>query len=215
MKKIIFVLVLSMFLAGCVPPSETLQQLSSVEVREYEGKMLDSVASFRDNSIKGVQFVNMSEYELEIIGLVENNISLTYEEVLENQKYSKVVTLHCVEGWSRRILWEGMLIKDLLDKAGVKKEANTVIFHAYDGYTSSLPLDYIIDNNIILAYNQNNVTLPPENGFPFQVVAEDKYGIKWVKWVTKIELSDDKNYSGFWESRGYSNEADVGGRVLE
>jgi DMSO/TMAO reductase YedYZ molybdopterin-dependent catalytic subunit len=214
MKNKILILILVLFLAGCVPPPETLQQLSSVEVREYEGKKLDSVSSFRDNSIKGVQFVNITEYELEITGLVENNISLTYEEVLENQKYSKVVTLYCVEGWSRKILWEGVLIKDLVEKAGAKEEANTVIFHAYDGYTSSLPLDYIINNQIILAYRQNNVTLPPENGFPFQVVAEDKYGIKWVKWVTKIELSDDEDYRGFWEARGYDNKADVGGPVL-
>lgn len=215
MNKIIFTFVLILFLAGCIPQSENLKELSAVEVREYEGERLDSVASFRDNSIKGVQFVDIKNYTLDIIGLVKNEKSLTYDAVLENQKYSKVVTLHCVEGWSRKILWEGVLIKDLIDIASADSEANTVIFHAYDGYTSSLPLDYIINNEIILAYKQNNVTLPPENGFPFQVVAEDKYGIKWVKWVTKIELSDDENYRGFWEARGYNNKADVGGSVSE
>jgi DMSO/TMAO reductase YedYZ molybdopterin-dependent catalytic subunit len=102
-----------------------------------------------------------------------------------------------------------------LDDVNVLDRANTVIFYAYDGYSTSLPLDYILNNNIIMAYKLNNVTLPPERGFPFQLVAEDKWGYKWIKWITKIELSDDTSYEGFWESRGYSDEGDVGGPVLK
>jgi DMSO/TMAO reductase YedYZ molybdopterin-dependent catalytic subunit len=51
----------------------------------------------------------------------------------------------------------------------------------------------------------NNLTLPSERGFPFQLVAEDRWGYKWVKWITDIEISDNEDYEGFWESRGYSN----------
>ena len=206
MRKFAFVLAL-VVLAGCVP--ETIRQLQSVEVREYEGEMLGSVGDFRENSISGVQLINISEYRLGITGLVENEASLTYEEVLANPKYSKVVTLYCVEGWNARVLWEGVLVKDLIEKAGVKPEANTIIFHAYDKYTTALPLDYITGNDIIIAYRLNNVTLPPENGFPFQLVAEDKLGYKWIRWLTKIELSDDPEYLGTWEKRGFSNTADV------
>jgi DMSO/TMAO reductase YedYZ molybdopterin-dependent catalytic subunit len=46
-------------------------------------------------------------------------------------------------------------------------------------------------------------------GFPFQLAAEDKWGYKWIKWVTKIELSNNPDYRGFWESRGYSNQGDI------
>jgi len=60
-----------------------------------------------------------------------------------------------------------------------------------------------------MAYKMNDLTLPPERGFPFQLVAEKKWGYKWIKWITKIELSDDEEYRGYWESRGYSNEADL------
>ena len=84
-----------------------------------------------------------------------------------------------------------------------------MIFHAYDGYTTSLPLDYIIENKIMLAHKMNGVILPAERGFPFQLVAESKWGYKWIKWVTQIELSNDPNYRGYWESRGYSNNADL------
>lgn len=120
-----------------------------------------------------------------------------------------------MEGWDVTILWEGLLIEDLLKQAGVKDTAITTIFHAADGYTSSLPLDYIQQNKIMLAYKMNGLELPPERGFPFQVVAESKWGYKWVKWVTKIELSDDPDYRGFWESRGYHNEADYPGLKTE
>jgi DMSO/TMAO reductase YedYZ molybdopterin-dependent catalytic subunit len=114
-----------------------------------------------------------------------------------------------VEGWSVAILWEGLLVKDLLAGAKVKPEAKVVIFYAYDGYTTSLPLDYIMNNNILMAYKMNGVTLPPERGFPFELVAESKWGYKWEKWVTQIELSDDVNYRGYWERQGYSNSADL------
>ena len=107
------------------------------------------------------------------------------------------------------ILWEGVLVKDLINDAELDQKANTLIFHAYDGYTTSLPLDYIVENNIILASKMNSVTLPPERGFPFQLVAESKWGYKWIKWVTQIEVSDDPDYRGYWESRGYSNSADL------
>jgi len=115
-----------------------------------------------------------------------------------------------VEGWGVDILWEGILLEDLIDSAHALSGARQVIFHAHDGYTTSLPLEYIRDNDILLAYKMNGVTLPPERGFPFQLVAEEKWGYKWIKWVTKIELSDDAGYRGYWEDRGYSDDADVG-----
>jgi DMSO/TMAO reductase YedYZ molybdopterin-dependent catalytic subunit len=114
-----------------------------------------------------------------------------------------------VEGWSVTILWEGVLVKDMLEESNVLPSAKVVIFHAYDGYTTSLPLDYIMNNDIMMAYKMNEITLPPERGFPFQLVAESKWGYKWIKWITEIELSDDVNYQGYWESRGYSNTADL------
>jgi DMSO/TMAO reductase YedYZ molybdopterin-dependent catalytic subunit len=213
-KPVLAVLVLAVFvLAGCLqqPVSEEIKQLQEVEVRNYEGENLSSVGDFRENSIKGPQTVPLDSYRLEVTGLVDNLQFYSYGQVLEKQPYSKVVTLFCVEGWNAKILWEGVKIEDILNEAGVKPEANTVIFHAYDGYTSSLPLDYVLENDILLAYKMNGVTLPPERGFPFQVVAEDKWGYKWVKWVTEIQLSNDPGYEGFWESRGYNNNGDVSG----
>ena len=199
-------------LAGCPAGSEPdgNGSLGPVEVREYEGEKLSSVNAFRENSIKGPQRVDIETYQLEVRGLVENPTSFSYDQVLEGfDSYKKVVTLYCVEGWEATILWEGVLVSDLLAEVGPLPEAEVVIFHAYDGYTTSLPLDYVIDNDILMAYMMNEIPLPPERGFPFELVAESKWGYKWIKWITDIELSDDTDYRGYWENRGYSNTADL------
>jgi DMSO/TMAO reductase YedYZ molybdopterin-dependent catalytic subunit len=181
-----------------------------VEVRSYQGADLSSVNDFRENSIRGPQHVNMSEYRLTVTGLTNTTDVYTYSEVLgAYPHYSKVVTLFCVEGWEATILWEGVLVRDLIRHAGPDPHATTVVFTAHDGYTTSIPLDYLMNRDIIMAYRMNNVTLPAERGYPFQLVAEDKWGYKWVKWIEKIELTDDPTYRGYWEQRGYSNTGDL------
>ncbi len=209
------VLLLSLLFFGCGTSNDDtssltdLQELTKIEVTEYEGKDLSSLTDFRENSIKGPQYINTDVYTLTIDGLVEQPNSLTYDEVLDNQKYTKVVTLHCVEGWSVDILWEGILLADLFEAVDIQERADTVIFHSEDGYSTALPLQTIMDRQLMIAYKMNGVVLPPERGFPFQLVAEDKLGYKWIKWITRIELSDDANYKGYWEQRGFDNEADV------
>jgi len=192
------------------PPERGPSSLPAVEVRSYQGKDLSSLNAFRENSIKGPQHINESEYRLTVTGLTDKTDIYTYPEVLERYpNYTKLVTLHCVEGWDATILWEGIQVRDLIREAGPGPSANTVVFTAHDGYTTSFPLDYLMNRDILMAYRMNNVTLPVERGYPFQLVAEDKWGYKWVKWIVKIELTDDPGYKGYWEQRGYSNTGDL------
>jgi DMSO/TMAO reductase YedYZ molybdopterin-dependent catalytic subunit len=202
---------LAALLTGCARNGVSdNRDLASVQIKEYRGEHLSDIGDFHENSIKGPQHVDINSYRLQVSGLVDKPLSYTYVDVVSGHKsYRKLVTLDCVEGWSVKILWEGALVSDLIDPAGVLPGANTVIFHAYDGYTTSLPLSYIRDKNIVLAYKINGVELPPERGFPFQLVAEDKWGYKWIKWVTKIELSDNPDYKGYWEQAGYSNDGSL------
>ena len=173
------------------------------------GIVIDPTIGPRDNSIKGIQNISIDTYRLKISGLVDESIELEYEDVIDLDSYEIKITLYCVEGWDATILWKGVLLEDLMRLGGINPEANTVIFHAVDGYTTSLPIKTIINNQLILAYSANGLELPPEMGYPFIVVAEDKLGYKWARWVSEIELSDDEDYRGFWEKRGYSNEADI------
>lgn len=202
-------LLIALIVAGIYWQS-TPRMLYPQEIREYQGENLSSISDFRENSIKGPQHINESTYSLTITGLVNKTVELSYNDVINGfQKYQKVITLHCVEGWSVKILWEGFLLKDLLNEAGITPEAVNVIFYAYDGYSTSLPLNFILEKNILIAYKMNGLTLPLERGFPFELVAESKYGYKWIKWITAIELSDNMSYTGYWESRGFSNDATV------
>ncbi len=188
--------------------------VEEVEIREYQGERLGSVDDFRENSIKGVQYVDEATYSLTLDGLVDRPTSWSYPELLEMEHLAKLVTIHCVEGWSVKALWEGIPLARLFEHAGPLEEANTVVFHAADGYTTSLPLDFILERNLIIADRINGIPLPPKNGFPFELVAEEKWGYKWIKWIVRIELTDDPSYRGFWESRGYSNDGDVDGPKL-
>lgn len=206
---IVLVLIVSCNKNNSRVKKENSIDLGDKEVLNYKGEKLDSINKFRENSIKGPQYINVDEYSLILNGLVKNPVKLSYNDVLSLQSYKKLVTLNCVEGWSVKILWEGILVKDLLKNVEPENNANTVIFYAKDGYSTSLPLKYIIDNNIIIAYKMNNIVLPPKRGFPFQLIAEQKWGYKWIKWITRIELSNNPDYKGFWESRGYSNDADL------
>lgn len=189
----------------------TRSRFRSGEIQEFQGKFLDPAIGPRDNSIKGIQQVDIARYRLMVDGLVSQPQTLAYEEAKALPNAERLITLHCVEGWQATILWQGVLIEDLIARAGVRPEADTVIFHAVDGYTTSLPLSLIRERKLILAHMANGLPLPPHMGYPFIVVAEDKLGYKWARWVSRIELSSDRNYRGYWEQFGYSNDASLDG----
>lgn len=217
-------------LAGCTPPTQPLGPvgplvateapsptstagavpLPSVEVTSYRGKRLDPVIALHENSIKGPQRIDHGTYRLRVDGMVKRPLTLTYDQVLARQpNYAKIVTLNCVEGWSVTFLWQGVLVRDLLNDAGVEPGAKVVIFKAHDGYTDAFPIDYFTKRDIVMAYRENGVPLTAEWGWPFQLVAEDKWGYKWVKWIEEIQVSADGNYRGYWEQRGYSNDGSL------
>ena len=187
----------------------TLARFRTDEIQSYQGQRLDPAIGPRDNSIKGIQYLNLDTYTLTINGLSGSSLSLTYDQVIAYPTQQRLITLHCVEGWEATILWEGVSLMDLIELANPSEEVSTIIFHASDGYTTSLPLETIQEKDLILAYRANGLPLPPEMGFPFIVVAQEKLGYKWARWVTSIELSSDTDYLGYWESRGYSNLADL------
>ena len=187
----------------------TLARFRTDEIQSYQGQRLDPAIGPRDNSIKGIQYLRLDTYTLTITGLYGSSLSLTYDQVVAYPTQQRLITLFCVEGWEATILWEGVSLMDLIELANPSEEVTTIIFHASDGYTTSLPLETIQEKDLIIAYRANGLPLPPEMGFPFMVVAQEKLGYKWARWVTEIELSSDEDYKGYWESRGYSNLADV------
>ena len=187
----------------------TSSRLPEVEAVEYQGTKLMPQNSQGNNAIKGTQKLDRDTYSLRVTGLVVQKLNLSYSQILELPAYSEVVYMPCVEGWGFYAKWTGFRVTDLLNSSGLGSGASYVLFSSADGYSTSLPLNYLRQNRILLAYGLNDLTLPPDRGFPLQLVAENKYGYKWAKWITSIEVTD-KDIRGYWEARGYSNSANVG-----
>jgi DMSO/TMAO reductase YedYZ molybdopterin-dependent catalytic subunit len=183
--------------------------LPETEAREYKGKRLVPVSEQGNNAISGTQHLDRKSLRLNITGLVMRNMSISYEEMLALPAYTELAYMPCVEGWGFDAKWTGFRVTDLLNMSGILPGSIYVVFHSADGYTTGLPLAYLRDNQILLAYGINDVTLPEDRGFPLQLVAKSRYGYKWAKWITGIEVVD-REVRGYWESRGYSNSARVG-----
>lgn len=208
----LIVSVIFVFTSGCASQKNVPGIYGNeTENLSYQGKSLTPIAEQGNNAIKGTQYIDRASYRLQVDGLVKDPQNFTYDEILKMPQTSKVVDLNCVEGWSFSGKWTGVKISDFFNKTGLVDNATTIIFYSSDGYSTSLDLNYLLQNNIILAYKLNDVTLPPDRGFPLQLVAESKYGYKWAKWITRIEVSSDSSYRGYWERNGYNNTANVGG----
>jgi DMSO/TMAO reductase YedYZ molybdopterin-dependent catalytic subunit len=187
------------------------------EAKEFQGVTLTPMSLQRNNALAGTQTIDKDSYVLTVDGLVDTPLKLTYADLLALPQNERLQPLNCVEGWSFTAKWTGPSFKDILSRAGIKPEGKIVIFYTTDattGYTS-LDLPYILDNDIIIGLKNNDLTLPPERGFPFQVVAMSKYGYKWAKWVTRIEVSANTDFRGYWEIYGYSNDADDKGPAFD
>ncbi|MBU7044698.1 MAG: molybdopterin-dependent oxidoreductase [Theionarchaea archaeon] len=194
MKYVGFV-VFALLLAGCIA-QEPEKQSVSTEITPIEDFFVLDL---------GVQpEINIEEWRLEVTGLVDSPLSLTYEDILLMPSVTQVNLLYCMPGYEGIGEWTGVPLAFILEKAGYSTETVSVVFYAADEYSSSIPLEKALLEDTILAYEMNGVTLPAEHGYPLKLVVPDKVGYKWVKWVVKIELVDYV-YEGYWESRGYSN----------
>lgn len=197
--------------ALAVASRDESRRLAPAEILEYRGEKLGSVDDFRENSIAGPQAVDLASYRLVVDGLVNEPLSLSYREALAFGTSEKVIELNCVEGWSVKALWAGPLVMDIVDAARPRPSATTLILEAVDGYTTALPLSWLRERRILLASSINGVILPPERGFPFQLAAEEKWGFKWIKWVTRLTLSDDASYRGTYEQKGFNSDGSIWG----
>ena len=196
-REIIF---LTFVFIGCIG------QEAELEVGEEEITPIEDFFVFD----LGVQpDIDITEWRLEVTGLVDNPLVLTYEDILQLPSVTQVTHLQCVmgdlEGTGE---WTGVPLKYILEMAQYKEDTVSVIFYAADEYFSSIDIETALREDTILAYKMNGVTLPKEHGYPLRLVIPGKLGYKWVKWLVRIELVDYE-FEGYWESRGYSDTGNV------
>jgi DMSO/TMAO reductase YedYZ molybdopterin-dependent catalytic subunit len=135
-----------------------------------------------------VQEYDVDTYRLVVDGLVENPLSLTYEEVLSFPQVTETVLLICRGVFWDNAEWTGAPLGLILEQAGVSPEASMVRVKDGGGYTQTFTLEDATADGVFLAYEVNGETLPPEHGYPLRLVARHQYGSKWVKWVEHIEI---------------------------
>ena len=152
--------------------------------------------------------IRPDNWRLRVTGLVENPLHWTLPEFLALPQVEDTSDIHCVTSWSRfDNHWQGVSSRTLLDLIKPKPEASHVVFHAYDGYTTNVKLPVFAEDNVLLAHSWEGKPIAREHGGPVRVVIPDWYFWKSAKWVNRIEfLAADRK--GFWETRGYHNEAD-------
>ena len=160
-------------------------------------------------STLGQPKVDLDSYQLAVSGLVNSPFSLTWEGIQEwPAAHTGKMIMYCIEGWEVWGDWKGILVKDLLQKASLKDNAQYVMFRCIDGYSTALPIAHLQKYDAMLAYEVNGKPLKDHDGFPLRLVAFGKYGYKWAKWVDELEVID-RPRKGTWETRGYSDRANV------
>jgi sulfane dehydrogenase subunit SoxC len=138
---------------------------------------------------RGASNIDITAYRLNVDGLVQTPLSLTYESLTQYPTITEDVLLVCPGVFEDERVWTGVPVTTLLAEAGIKPEASQVTFHGSDGYTSTLSLGDINQDGVFLAYKVNGQTLPKADGYPVRLVVKGKAGAFWVRCLIRIEVT--------------------------
>lgn len=167
-----------------------------------------AVGQFRVYTVTPIPEFSNDNWSFTIDGLVENSFKWDWKQFVELKRTVQVSDFHCVTGWSvYKNTWEGIPLKELLKKAGVKPGAQTVKLYSGDGvYTDTLTLEQADMDDVMVAVMHDGKPIPSDLGGPVRLVVPNMYAYKSVKWLNRIELIEGEHI-GYWEQRGYANDA--------
>ena len=152
--------------------------------------------------------IDISKWKFTIKGLVEEELTMNFEEFIKLPRVKVVADIHCVTHWSKlNTTWEGVSTRAIKDLVVVKPEAKYVIVHAAGGFTTNLSVDDFFKQDVLFAINYNNEPLSPSHGFPVRLVVPQLYFWKSAKWVSGVEFVKEEKL-GFWETHGYHAHGD-------
>ena len=151
--------------------------------------------------------VSLDTWKFRVFGLVEQEVKLTWDQFTKLTWTTVTADFHCVTQWSSLDnTWEGVTFPELMALAQPKPEAKFVMAHCFGGYTTNLPLEVAMEDGL-LAHKQDGEPLGEGHGWPLRLILPSRYGWKSAKWLNGIELIAE-DAPGFWEQRGYNNNAD-------
>jgi len=159
--------------------------------------------------------VSLADWRLEVAGLVESPVTLTWDELMKLPQVEDVSDFHCVTSWSRLgNRWVGVRFKTIAELVVPREGAAWVVCTGYDrdgdsgeSYTTNLPLARAVEDDVLLVHTWEGKPLPREHGGPLRMITPRLYAWKGTKWIHKIEFVE-RNRRGFWERRGYSDTAE-------
>ena len=136
--------------------------------------------------------VDIKTYRLKISGAVDKELSLTFDDIKNMKSVREEIELICPGFFVDNGYWTGVGVIDLLNLAGIKKEAKNVEFMCIDGsYTQTLSLETVKGDGILIAYQFNDKEFSKYHGYPLRLVAKDQFGSFWVKWLGEIKVIAD------------------------
>lgn len=158
----------------------------------------------------GAPRIDLSQWRLEIDGLVERRVSLTWDQFMGLPRIQVFADFHCVTRWSRLgNVWEGVSTRTLVELAGgLHSRASHALVHAYDyGWTTNLPVEALLEEDALVATHHDGAPLDTEHGGPARLIIPRLYAWKSAKWIGAIEFMD-RDKAGFWERNGYHMNGD-------
>ncbi|MEN9801771.1 MAG: hypothetical protein RLZ37_896 [Actinomycetota bacterium] len=171
---------------------------------------------FRIDTALSFPRVDLGRWELRIHGLVEEEIRLSYQDLLDLPQTERTITLCCVSNevggpYIGNAVWQGVLLADILRSARMSPEAEQVFSTSLDGWTCGFPVENALDGrDALIAIGMNGEPLPLRHGFPARLVVPGLYGyVSATKWLSEIELNRWSDDTGYWLSRGWARLAPV------
>ncbi len=151
---------------------------------------------------------DLANWDFRVFGEVEDELVLSWAEFTALPAAENAQDIHCVTRWSRfDTRFRGVHWRELAKLCRPKPGARFVVAHAEQGFTSNVPLEFLEQEDALLAYEAESEPLMPEHGWPLRLVIPGKYFWKSAKWLRAIELRST-DQPGFWERYGYHNDAD-------
>ena len=152
--------------------------------------------------------VSPTNWSLRLFGLVEHELEFSWSTFNALPQAERTTDFHCVTRWSQLDMnWKGVLARELIQRVRPLERAGFVTLHGADEYTTNLPIEALLDDDVMLAHSVLGKPLTPEHGGPVRLVVPKRYAWKSAKWLTGIEFHEEDR-PGFWEVRGYHNDAD-------
>ncbi|NDI35680.1 sulfite oxidase-like oxidoreductase [Chengkuizengella sediminis] len=146
---------------------------------------------------------DMSKWDLKIMGEIEQELTLSYMEVMNLPRKEYKNDIHCVTTWSKLDnVWEGIPVSEIMKKIKLKDSAKFVMLHGEHGWSTNLPIEDFLSETSFLGLIHNGERLTPEHGYPLRMVVPHLYFWKSAKWLRGIEFME-KDKPGFWERNGY------------